>query len=201
MIFYLISGSCLKQIESLISGFHKLIPISLLISNNINPNDLSQLLIGNQNTDGGDGSNSSLDISQIEAVSKYNGGYHETSEQIIWFWKCFKNFNLKNQKLLLRFITGLNKIPMDGFNPTFTITKLIYDEDNNNTINDNYSGAAAAEDTGNGGGERRTNRQTCLPRSHTCFNQLVLPPYDSYEELCEKIKFAIQNSSNEFLMT
>jgi len=33
-----------------------------------------------------------------------------------------------------------------------------------------------------------------LPRSHTCFNQLVLPPYTSYKALRDRLLFAIHNT-------
>lgn len=33
-----------------------------------------------------------------------------------------------------------------------------------------------------------------LPRSHTCFNRLDLPPYKSYEQLCDKLKFAVNET-------
>ncbi len=31
-----------------------------------------------------------------------------------------------------------------------------------------------------------------LPRSHTCFNRLDLPPYEDYESLERKLRFAIE---------
>ncbi|MEQ2174019.1 hypothetical protein GOODEAATRI_003473, partial [Goodea atripinnis] len=33
-----------------------------------------------------------------------------------------------------------------------------------------------------------------LPRAHTCFNRLDLPPYESFEELREKLNIAIENA-------
>ena len=33
-----------------------------------------------------------------------------------------------------------------------------------------------------------------LPKAHTCFNQLVLPPYSSFAKLKERILFAVANS-------
>ena len=33
-----------------------------------------------------------------------------------------------------------------------------------------------------------------LPKSHTCFNQIVLPQYSSYEALKEKLLFAVENT-------
>ncbi|RHY30596.1 hypothetical protein DYB32_004207 [Aphanomyces invadans] len=37
---------------------------------------------------------------------------------------------------------------------------------------------------------------TALPRSHTCFNQLVLPEYESLGILADKITFAMQNTES-----
>jgi len=35
-------------------------------------------------------------------------------------------------------------------------------------------------------------KDNLLPRSHTCFNRLDLPPYKKYEILKEKLLFAIE---------
>lgn len=45
-----------------------------------------------------------------------------------------------------------------------------------------------------GGGEE-------LPRSHTCFNQLVLPKYDSYEAMVIKLDMALDHGSDGFFAT
>ena len=39
-----------------------------------------------------------------------------------------------------------------------------------------------------------------LPRAHTCFNQLVLPKYSSFEILKERLTYALMNSNEEFHM-
>ena len=64
---------------------------------------------------------------------------------------------------VLRFITGTSKVPLDGFDPQFQITKSDLEE-------------------------------KALPKSHTCFCQLVLPEYTSKEVLKEKILFAVANT-------
>jgi hypothetical protein len=33
-----------------------------------------------------------------------------------------------------------------------------------------------------------------LPRAHTCFNQLVLPSYSSYEKFRDRVMFAVKNT-------
>lgn len=52
--------------------------------------------------------------------------------------------------------------------------------------------------TGSNGPQRfcieKVGKETWLPRSHTCFNRIDLPPYKSYEQLCEKLNFAIEET-------
>lgn len=40
----------------------------------------------------------------------------------------------------------------------------------------------------------KVGKESWLPRSHTCFNRLDLPPYKSYEQLTEKLSFAIEET-------
>ncbi|NXR07482.1 WWP1 ligase, partial [Semnornis frantzii] len=62
---------------------------------------------------------------------------------------------------LLQFVTGTCRLPLGGF----------------------------AELMGNNGPQKfcieKVGKETWLPRSHTCFNRLDLPPYKSYEQLKE----------------
>ena len=40
----------------------------------------------------------------------------------------------------------------------------------------------------------KVGKDSWLPRSHTCFNRLDLPPYKSYDQLVEKLTFAIEET-------
>ena len=40
----------------------------------------------------------------------------------------------------------------------------------------------------------KVGKEPWLPRSHTCFNRLDLPPYKSYEQLSEKLTLAIEET-------
>uniref|UniRef100_A0A8C5TII7 E3 ubiquitin-protein ligase n=2 Tax=Neoaves TaxID=3078114 RepID=A0A8C5TII7_9PASS len=40
----------------------------------------------------------------------------------------------------------------------------------------------------------KVGKENWLPRSHTCFNRLDLPPYKNYEQLKEKLLFAIEET-------
>jgi len=52
--------------------------------------------------------------------------------------------------------------------------------------------------TGSNGPQRfcieKFGKDTWLPRSHTCFNRLDLPPYKSYDQLVEKLNYAIEET-------
>ncbi|KAG6613704.1 putative HECT E3 ubiquitin ligase [Phytophthora cinnamomi] len=76
---------------------------------------------------------------------------------------ALREFTIELRGQFLKFMTGTNKIPLDGFEPPLNLTKSDLDPQ-------------------------------ALPRTHTCFNQLVLPEYTSYETLVEKITFAITNA-------
>nr|XP_054505305.1 NEDD4-like E3 ubiquitin-protein ligase WWP1 isoform X3 [Agelaius phoeniceus] len=71
---------------------------------------------------------------------------------------------------LLQFVTGTCRLPLGGF----------------------------AELMGSNGPQKfcieKVGKETWLPRSHTCFNRLDLPPYKSYEQLKEKLLFAIEET-------
>uniref|UniRef100_A0AAX7VSB6 E3 ubiquitin-protein ligase n=1 Tax=Astatotilapia calliptera TaxID=8154 RepID=A0AAX7VSB6_ASTCA len=71
---------------------------------------------------------------------------------------------------LMQFVTGTCRLPLGGF----------------------------AELMGSNGPQKfcieKVGKDTWLPRSHTCFNRLDLPPYKSYEQLKEKLLFAIEET-------
>ena len=52
--------------------------------------------------------------------------------------------------------------------------------------------------TGSNGPQRfcieKVGKETWLPRSHTCFNRIDLPPYKSSEQLAEKLTYAIEET-------
>lgn len=76
----------------------------------------------------------------------------------------------EKRKLVLSFTTGSNKVPLDGFDPPFTLTS---GDDND----------------------------ASLPTSHTCFNQLALPMYKSYESLKTKLLMALEYIDKGFYIT
>ncbi|XP_003744931.1 E3 ubiquitin-protein ligase Su(dx) [Galendromus occidentalis] len=96
--------------------------------------------------------------------------YTRSSKQIIWLWQFIREMDSEKRMRLLQFVTGTCRVPVGGF----------------------------AELMGSNGPQRfcveKVGKETWLPRSHTCFNRLDLPPYKSYEQLVEKLTYAIEET-------
>uniref|UniRef100_A0A8C7ZFE4 E3 ubiquitin-protein ligase n=1 Tax=Oryzias sinensis TaxID=183150 RepID=A0A8C7ZFE4_9TELE len=96
--------------------------------------------------------------------------YTKNSKQIHWFWQVVKEMDNEKRIRLLQFVTGTCRLPVGGFQ------ELI----------------------GSNGPQKfcidKVGKETWLPRSHTCFNRLDLPPYKSLEQLREKLLFAIEET-------
>lgn len=111
-----------------------------------------------------------IDIDDWQRHTTYRH-YNRNSKQIIWFWRFVRD-GLDNEKRarLLQFVTGTCRVPVGGF----------------------------AELMGSNGPQKfcieKVGKHNWLPRSHTCFNRLDLPSYKSYEQLAEKLSYAIDET-------
>ncbi|KAG1926675.1 ubiquitin-protein ligase E3A [Pimephales promelas] len=91
-------------------------------------------------------------------------GYSKTDPTIRAFWDVVLAFSLELQKKLLHFTTGSDRVPVGGMAD----------------LNFKISKIDVSTDW--------------LPVSHTCFNQICLPPYKSKKELRQKLTIAISNA-------
>ncbi|KAJ8391626.1 hypothetical protein AAFF_G00087670 [Aldrovandia affinis] len=111
-----------------------------------------------------------VDVNDWRDNTKYKNGYCTNQPVIQWFWKTVLLMDAEKRIRLLQFVTGTSRVPMNGF----------------------------AELYGSNGPQLFTIEQwgspDKLPRAHTCFNRLDLPPYESFEELREKLHVAIENA-------
>lgn len=80
------------------------------------------------------------------------------------FWRAVHSFGEDEKRLLLKFSTGSDRAPINGL----ASMKFVISR--------------------NGPDSDR------LPTSHTCFNHLLLPEYESYEKTEEKLLCAIRQS-------
>uniref|UniRef100_A0A183IUA2 HECT-type E3 ubiquitin transferase n=1 Tax=Soboliphyme baturini TaxID=241478 RepID=A0A183IUA2_9BILA len=110
-----------------------------------------------------------IDVEDWQRNTIYRG-YNSSSKQIQWFWQFTSTLDSVKRARLLQFVTGTCRVPVGGF----------------------------AELMGSNGLQlfciEKTGKENWLPRSHTCFNRLDLPPYRSYEQLAEKLKRAIEET-------
>ncbi|XP_036390737.1 E3 ubiquitin-protein ligase NEDD4a isoform X1 [Megalops cyprinoides] len=111
-----------------------------------------------------------VDVNDWRENTKYKNGYNANHPVIQWFWKTVLLMDAEKRIRLLQFVTGTSRVPMNGF----------------------------AELYGSNGPQLFTIEQwgtpDKLPRAHTCFNRLDLPPYESFEDLREKLHIAIENT-------
>ncbi|OCT89558.1 hypothetical protein XELAEV_18018180mg [Xenopus laevis] len=111
-----------------------------------------------------------VDVNNWREHSKYKNGYSQGHQVIQWFWKAVLMMDAEKRIRLLQFVTGTSRVPMNGF----------------------------AELYGSNGPQLFTVEKwgtpEKLPRAHTCFNRLDLPPYESFEDLWDKLHIAIENA-------
>uniref|UniRef100_A0A674ANX9 Ubiquitin-protein ligase E3A n=1 Tax=Salmo trutta TaxID=8032 RepID=A0A674ANX9_SALTR len=102
-----------------------------------------------------------LDFQALEETTEYDGGYSKDCRIIKDFWETVHSFGEEDKRLFLQFTTGTDRAPVGGLGKL----KMII--------------AKNGPDTDR------------LPTSHTCFNALLLPEYDSKEKLKERLLKAI----------
>ena len=61
-------------------------------------------------------------VSTLAASSRYDGGLDEGSDIVVWLWKVVEKMSKDNKTKFLTFVTGCPRIPLDGFDPQFTVT-------------------------------------------------------------------------------
>ncbi|KAJ7212062.1 hypothetical protein GGX14DRAFT_447230 [Mycena pura] len=115
------------------------------------------------------GGMSEIDMDDWTKFTDYRG-YEKTDQVIEWFWQCIRSWPAERKSRLLQFTTGTSRVPVNGF-------KDLQGSDGPRRFTIERSGDPQG-----------------LPRSHTCFNRLDLPPYQDYESLETKLIFAIEET-------
>jgi E3 ubiquitin-protein ligase NEDD4 len=115
------------------------------------------------------GGMSEIDVDDWTKFTDYRG-YEVNDEVIQWFWKCVRSWPPERKSRLLQFATGTSRIPVNGF-----------------------------KDLQGSDGPRRFTIEKAgdpnqLPKSHTCFNRIDLPPYKDYASLEHKLTLAVEET-------
>jgi E3 ubiquitin-protein ligase NEDD4 len=110
-----------------------------------------------------------IDVEDWKKHTDYRG-YQESDEVIQWFWKCISEWDNEQRARLLQFTTGTSRIPVNGF-----------------------------KDLQGSDGPRRFTIEKAgepnqLPKSHTCFNRVDLPPYIDYDAMKQKMSLAVEET-------
>ncbi|KAK3937896.1 hypothetical protein QBC46DRAFT_175009 [Diplogelasinospora grovesii] len=110
-----------------------------------------------------------IDVDDWKKHTDYRG-YTESDEVIQYFWQTVRSWDGEQKSRLLQFTTGTSRIPVNGF-----------------------------KDLQGSDGPRRFTIEkageiTNLPKAHTCFNRLDLPPYKTLEMLQGKLTIAVEET-------
>ncbi|KFH40688.1 E3 ubiquitin-protein ligase-like protein [Hapsidospora chrysogenum ATCC 11550] len=110
-----------------------------------------------------------IDVDDWKKHTDYRG-YTESDEVVQNFWQTVRSWDGEQKSRLLQFTTGTSRIPVNGF-----------------------------KDLQGSDGPRRFTIEkageiTNLPKAHTCFNRIDLPPYKNMEMLQQKLTIAVEET-------
>jgi len=149
------------QIKAFNEGFHELVNQDLISI--FTPSELELLISGLPD----------IDVEDLRKNTNYRG-YTVDSPVIQWFWQVVNEFAQEEKALLLQFVTGTSKVPLDGFKGLIGM-----------------SGPQKFQ-------IHKCYEQDRLPSAHTCFNQLDLPQYSNKEDLKKYLHLALREGSTGF---
>lgn len=154
--FFLTDGMK-RQLQLFTAGFRSVVDgnsFSLFL-----PEEIQLLLCGSEET--------RFDIDVLKSITHYTGWPSKeealASPIVQWFWQYVTDLTFDQQKRLLLFITGSDRVPATGAqNLTLKISRLRSGEDSDR-----------------------------LPVAHTCFNELSIYQYSSREKMVDKLTKAV----------
>ncbi|CEL60680.1 E3 ubiquitin-protein ligase HUWE1 [Rhizoctonia solani AG-1 IB] len=115
-----------------------------------------------------------IDIDEWRAATDYNG-YNPSDPAIVWWWRALKSFDREERAKVLSFATGTSRVPLEGFKDL-----------------------QGVQGTQRFSIHRAYGESDRLPQAHTCFNQIDLPQYSSYEKLRTQVLLAINEGGEGF---
>ncbi len=146
--------SVAQQLDQLKEGFHELIQENDM--KDFGAAELRRILNGKQD----------INIERLRRDAAYAGGYDAGTRQVQWFWSILEGFDLAQKRSMLKFVTGVSKLPhSDEVVIQLQIVKA--------------------------GGDKTTD---ALPTSHTCFNQIVFPEYETIVKFEAKLLMALHDT-------
>lgn len=150
---YLLNKSVESQFKAFRRGFVMVTDESPLAAL-FRPEEVETLVCGSKN----------FDFNELEKSTEYDAGYTSESQTIKDFWSIVHALPPADQRRLLQFATGSDRVPVGGLSHLRLVIAR------------------------NGPDCER------LPTAHTCFNVLLLPEYSSRDKLQDRLLKAISYS-------
>jgi hypothetical protein len=176
MMAWLIRGRFEPAVTHFIESFHSILPLCLF--EHFSLADMQLLISGSPE----------VDLCALKEEACYTGGFSGDTTQVQWFWDILReDLSGDDMSSLLAFITGCPCVPHSGLKPPLTITMLEGATEGGDVADS--EGRSGISDT-----EMIEKRDAILPRSHTCFHQIVMPLYSSRKKMTEKLIYALKNS-------
>ncbi len=169
------------QIDHFLEGFHELVPPELISI--FDAQELELLISGLPYIDIDDlranteyhNYREQVNISLVYLLLTFSYSLSFQDNVISWFWDILRNFSREEKASFVQFITGTSKVPLEGFSNLQGMGGV-----------QRFSIHKAYGDDGK------------LPTAHTCYNQLDLPCYNTYDELKEKLLMAVKEGQFGF---
>ncbi|KAJ9092936.1 hypothetical protein QFC21_006648 [Naganishia friedmannii] len=114
-----------------------------------------------------------IDVDELKNATHLHG-WKNGDPEISWFWRALRSFSQEERARFLMFVTSSSRVPLGGFSQL-----------------QGSSGTQPFQ-------IHKLYRHDVLPSSATCFNELLLPSYSSYEELRAKLLTAITEGAGYF---
>ncbi|XP_033108343.1 probable E3 ubiquitin-protein ligase HERC3 isoform X2 [Anneissia japonica] len=144
-IDYIFNESVKDQYSAFAEGFLQVCGGPVLQM--FHPQELMAMVVGND----------IYDWEEFERLVEYRGIFNKEHKTIKFFWEVFHEFTLQEKKKFLAFLTGSDRIPVQGMSQLKVIFQPVF------------------------------GSTDFLPAAHTCFNYLDLPLYESKEKMREKL--------------
>lgn len=118
-----------------------------------------------------------IDIKDWKKNTLYSGEYNENHPSIVLFWKVMEMLNNEQLSAILYFSTGNRRVPIDGFNSLIGL---------NNKITKFSIESVPLEN------------EFKPIEAITCINKILLPEYNTKEEMINAFKIIFQNVNKVF---
>lgn len=145
-----------RPLTAFLKGFYAVLPLDVLRDATLAPHDLALALAGRAD----------VDVNDWRKHTALAGGLYKSMPLVKHFWAYVRDLDPARRAKLLQFVTGSSRLPPSGF-------RNLRGRDGPQKFTLKGKDIVVTSD----------DAPPPLPAASTCFNQLVLPKYSSYDQL------------------